>query len=263
LRLCLEKNPKHRRRDAGDVRIDLERALADPATEAAAAGVVRTSRVPWLVAAVATLAVVVLTIPAIRYLRSTSAPSAPEMRVEITPPPQSEPLQFALSPDGRYIVFVASGDGRRRLWLRALKEVNAQAMAGTDGAGHPFWSADSRSIGFFASSKLYRIDVGGGPPQELADAPVGIGGAWSADDTILFTSSADNRPIMRIAAKGGEPVEVTRLDPPRQIGHQSPRFLPDGRHFLFLATISNTDCVRRRYGSEGPIRRLARRPIPD
>jgi Tol biopolymer transport system component len=130
---------------------------------------------------------------------------------------------------------VASGDGRRRLWLRALNELDARAIAETDGAGHPFWSADSRSIGFFASSKLYRIDVGGGPPQELADAPVGLGGTWSADDTILFTSSADDRPLMRIAAKGGEPVEVTRLDPPRQIGHQSPRFLPDGRHFLFLA----------------------------
>jgi len=235
LRLCLEKNPKNRRRDAGDVRIDIERLLADPAAEAAAAGAARTSRVAWLVAAVAIVAAVMLTIPAIRYLRETPAPAGPEMRVEINPPPQSSPLEFALSPDGLHIVFAASGDGRRRLWLRALKDLDARVMPGTDGAAHPFWSADSRSIGFFASRKLYRIDVGGGPPQELADAPVGLGGAWSADDTILFAPSRDDRPLMRIAAKGGEPVEVTRLDPPRQIGHQSPKFLPDGRHFLFLA----------------------------
>jgi Tol biopolymer transport system component len=236
LRLCLEKNPKKRRHDAGDVRIDIEWTLADPAAEAVAAGAVRTSRGAWLVAAVALLAVAILTIPAIRHLRDTPAAPAPEMRVEITPPPQSAPLEFALSPNGRHIVFVASVDGRRRLWLRSLNEVDAQAIAGTDGAAQPFWSADSRSIGFFASSKLYRIDVGGGPPQELADAPVGRGGAWSADDTILFAPSADDRPLMRIAAKGGEPVEITRLDPLRQTGHQSPHFLPDGRHFLFLAS---------------------------
>jgi Tol biopolymer transport system component len=236
VRLCLEKNTKNRRQAAGDVRIDVERALADPTAETAAAGTEQRSRVAWLVGAVATLVVVVLTIAAVRYLRDTPAPAGPEMRVEITPPPQSAPLEFALSPNGRHIVFVASVDGRRRLWLRALNEVDATAMSGTDGAAFPFWSADSRSIGYFASSKLHRIDVGGGPPQELADAPVSRGGAWSADGTILFAPSADDRPIMRIAAKGGEPVAVTRLDPPRQIGHQSPQFLPDGRHFLFLAS---------------------------
>ena len=225
----------NRRRDAGDVRIDIERALADPAAKNAAAGAARTSRVAWLVAAVATLAVVGLSISTIRYLRETPAPSRPEMRVEINPPAQSAPLEFALSPNGQQIVFVASADGRRRLWLRALKKVDAQAMTGTDGAGYPFWSADSRSIGYFAAGKLFRIDVAGGSPQYLADAPSGTGGTWNADDTILFTPAVDERPLMRIAAKGGKPEEVTRLDSPLQTGHQSPKFLPDGRHFLFLA----------------------------
>ena len=233
LRLCLEKNPKNRRRDAGDVRIDIERALADPAPETPAVAATQSSRVAWLVAAVAILAGAVLTIPAIRHLRETPAPARPEMRVEITPP-QSASLDFALSPNGRYIVFVASVDGRQRLWLRSLDTMDAQAMAGTDGAGYPFWSADSRSIGYFASRKLYRIDVGGGPPQELADASVGWGGTWSADGTIVFAPVEDG-PLLRIAAAGSEPSAVTRLDS-GQTGHQSPRFLPDGRHFLFLAT---------------------------
>jgi serine/threonine protein kinase/Tol biopolymer transport system component len=233
LRLCLEKNPKHRRRDAGDVRIDIERALSHPVAETAAAGTARTSRGAWRVGAVATLAGVVLTIPAMRYLGETSAPSGPAMRVEITPPPQSAPLEFALSPNGRHIVFVASADGRRRLWLRALNTVDAQAMTGTDGAAYPFWSADSRSIGYFASRKLYRIDVGGGPPQELADVPVGRGGTWNADGTIVFAPT-DDGPLMRIAAPGSKPGAVTHLDP-GQTGHRSPQFLPDGRYFLFLA----------------------------
>jgi Tol biopolymer transport system component len=213
------------------VRIDIERALADPSAETPVAG--DRTRAAWLVGAVATVAVVVLTILAIRYLRETPALSGPEMRLEITPPPQSRPLEFALSPDGRYMVFVASVDGRLRLWLRALDKMDAQAMAGTDGAAFPFWSADSRSIGYFASRTLYRIDVGGGPPQELADAPLGRGGTWNADGTILF-AQADGGPLMRLAAAGGEPSAVTRLDR-EQTGHQSPQFLPDGHHFLFLA----------------------------
>jgi serine/threonine protein kinase/Tol biopolymer transport system component len=237
LKRCFEKDPRRRLRDIGEARIEIEdamRALANPAAQTAATGAARTSRVAWLVAALATLAVVGLSMPTIRHLR-TPAPSRPEMRVEITPPAQSAPLEFALSPNGQQIVFVASADGRRRLWLRALNTVDAQAITGTDGAGYPFWSADSRSIGYFAAGKLFRIDVAGGLPQELADAPSGTGGTWNADDTILFAPTVDERPLMRIAGKGGKPEEVTRLDSPLQTGHLSPKFLPDGRHFLFLA----------------------------
>jgi WD40 repeat protein len=227
LRLCLDKNPKNRRRDAGDLRIDIERASADPAART----VERPSRVAWLAGAAAIVTVAVLTTIAIRYLQTPVA--GPEMRLEITPPPLSR--EFALSPDGQHIVFVASGDGRRRLWLRALKNLDARVMAGTDGAVYPFWSPDGRSIGYFASRKLYRIDVTGGSPQELAEAPVGSGGTWNADGTILFAPAGDSRALMRIAASGGTPEDVTRVDPPRQLGHQAPTFLPDGRHFLFLA----------------------------
>ena len=99
------------------------------------------------------------------------------MRLQINTPSTPAPLHFALSPDARHIVFVASGDGPQRLWLRALDNTDARPMAGTEGAEYPFWSADSRSVGFFASGKLYRIDIGGAPPQALANAPSGRGGA--------------------------------------------------------------------------------------
>ena len=99
-------------------------------------------------------------------------------------------MSFALSPDGRQIVFVASGDGASRLWVRPLDTTAAQPLAGTDGASYPFWSPDSRSIGFFADGKLKRLDLSAGAPQTLAPAGLGRGGTWSADGVILFAPSS-------------------------------------------------------------------------
>lgn len=151
--------------------------------------------------------------------------------MEITTPSTAVPFEFALSPDGKYIVFVASGDGPQRLWLRTLDKTEAQPMAGTEGADYPFWSPDSRSIGFTAAGKLKRIDIAGGLPQVLANSSVIRSGAWNADGTILFNATFG--PLSRVQAAEGEPVVVTRLDPPRQTQHRHPRFFPDGRHFLF------------------------------
>jgi len=137
-----------------------------------------------------------------------------------------------VSPDGRKLVFVGSNERRTQLFLRALDSVNAQALPGTEGATYPFWSPNSRSIGFFADNKLKRIDVQGAGVQELASALLGGGGTWNQDDVILFNPRATSA-IVRVAAVGGPVVEVTRLDSPREIQHLAPYFLPDGRHFLF------------------------------
>ena len=112
------------------------------------------------------------------------------MRLEVITPPTSEPTSFALSPDGRRLAFVASAEGQQRLWLRSLDQVTAQPLAGTEGATYPFWSPDSRSIGFFADGKLKRIDIAGGPPQVLANAPMGTAAAWNRDGVIVFVPSA-------------------------------------------------------------------------
>src|SRR5205823_2606703 len=156
---------------------------------------------------------------------------APETRVEIVTPATADPTSFALSPDGRQIVFVASGDGPSRLWLRPLDSTTARPLAGTEGAAIPFWSSDNRSVGFFADAKLKRVDVAGGPPQTLATAPGFRGGTWNADGVILFTPNTGS-PLFRVPASGGEAVAVTKLD--RQASHRFPSFLPDGRQFLFL-----------------------------
>ena len=232
IRLCLEKDPRKRRQAAGDVRIDLEQALNEPFAVAAAdaARPFRLSRLLWIAGAVVLF--VVLAIPAVRHLREEPPP---EMRLQIATPPALDPFDFALSPNGRYIVFAASeaSDAPQRLYLRARDKADAQPMTGTEGARLPFWSPDSRSIGFFALGKLYRIDITGGPVQALATAGVPMGGTWNADGTILFTPNTVS-PVFRVPAAGGEKaVPATQLDSPRQNNHRAPSFLPDGRRFLF------------------------------
>jgi Tol biopolymer transport system component len=230
LRLCLRKDVKKRRQTAADVRIDIEEALAEPAAPSPAVAPARGVWLVWIVSAIAAVLIVALAVAAWR-LRDT--PSPPEVRLQINTPSTQAPLQFALSPDGTRLVFVASGDGPQRLWLRPLNRTDAQPLAGTEGAEYPFWSPDNRSIGFFASGKLYRIDIGGGAPQALANAPAGRGGAWNADGTIVFAPGT-NTPLFRVPASGGVDVAVMKLGR-GQISHRFPQFLPNGRHFLFVS----------------------------
>jgi hypothetical protein len=131
-------------------------------------------------------------------------------------------------------VFVALAEGKQQLWLRPLDAVTAQPLAGTGSAEYPFWSPDSRSIGFFAEGMLKRIDVAGGPPQVLASAPIPNGGTWNRDGVIVFVPSTLG-PLYRVPASGGDPIAITRMDPPRQSHHLFPQFLPDGRHVLYFS----------------------------
>ena len=176
-----------------------------------------------------------------RYASSVTAP-APTVRFEVLPPagvtlrpsPVASAAQLALSPDGRHLAFVAAPKGgASQIWIRPLDSVQAQPLAGTEGASFPFWSPDSRFIAFFAAGKLKKIDTTGGTPQTLADAAAGRGGTWNRDDVILFTGQA-NSPISRIAASGGTVTPVTTFDADQGIFTQYwPQFLPDGRHFLY------------------------------
>ena len=237
LQSCLVKDPRHRVADISIALFVLEKAAdlaAVPLTVpvAAPATAAPGGRLAWVVSlAVAAVLVVAMAVPTVRHLRETPPPSPPETRTDIVTPATSDPVSLALSPDGREIVFVASGDGASRLWLRSLAATTAQPLAGTEGAAYPFWSPDSRSVAFFADGKLKRLDVGGGGSQTLAtSAP--RGGTWNADGVILFTPTIGG-PLFRVPASGGEAVAVTRLD--RQSGHRFPSFLPDGRQFLFYA----------------------------
>src|SRR5947199_2223252 len=128
----------------------------------------------------------------------------PEIRLEVTTPSTTDPISFAISPDGRRLVFSATNEGKSQLWVRPLDSVTAQPLAGTDGATYPFWSPDSASVGFFADGKLKRIDIAGGAPQVLTNVTAGRGGAWNPEGTIVF--SANLGPLLKVPASGGERV---------------------------------------------------------
>ena len=137
---------------------------------------------------------------------------------------------MAISPDGQKILFVATSAGRPSLWLRALDADAAKVLPGTEGASLPFWSPDSRSIGFFADARLKRVDIDGGSLKILASASYGLGGTWNRDGVILF-GPVPGRPILRVSATGGPVTPVTRIE--RTGDYGNPLFLPDGRHFLY------------------------------
>jgi Tol biopolymer transport system component len=232
LRRCLQKEPKERLHDISDARIEIQDADAkvDPDVTIVLSRRGR-ERLAWIVAVLlAMVSVVAVAVAIASALRPP--PAAREVRLEITTPPTTDQVSLALSPDGQSLVFVADSEGQPRLWLRSLEAISSRRLAGTDGAAYPFWSPDSRSIGFFAQGKLKRLDIAGGAAQTLANADIGRGGSWNRDGVILFAPSTFG-PIFRVSDRGGEPVAVTRLGILKPVGHRFPQFLPDGRHFLF------------------------------
>jgi Tol biopolymer transport system component len=149
--------------------------------------------------------------------------------------------QLAVSPDGRSIAFVAHPrQGAPSLWIRPLNELSARRLPGTEDARQPFWSPDSRSLGFFADDQLKTVAVAGAPPHVICPAGnITLHGAWSPQGVIVF--GILGRPLHRVPASGGRPEPVTELDATRQeAGHAAPIFLPDGRHFLFHASSTKT-----------------------
>ena len=237
---CLTKDPRERLHDIADARLEIDEAQSGPPSSAAAATPRRRERLAWIAAlTLVSLGAVVLAL----ILVARRAPSAPEMRLEITTPPTTDPGAFALSPDGQQLAFVATVSGRPRLWLRALNSVSARPLAGTEGAAFPFWAPHGRSLGFFADDgKLKRIDIDGGAVRVLANANLPWGGTWNSDDTILFTPYTGS--ILRIPATGGAPTVVTRLGA-QQSNHSYPQFLPDGDHFVYY--VSGSPDVRGVY----------------
>jgi eukaryotic-like serine/threonine-protein kinase len=218
--------------------VNTSRASASPIIRASLRGGgagKRITMVALVALGFALLAMALLAVPAIRYLRLTPPP---ETRLDIVTPATDDPESFALSPDGRQIVFVAKSDGAARLWLRSLAKATAAPLAGTEGAAQPFWSPDSRSIGFFVPGSLKRLDLDGGQPQTLAPASATATGSWSSKGVILFSSSAAS-PLSRVAASGGTTTLLPLWDK-NSIANYSPVFLPDGQHFVF-ASFSTTE----------------------
>jgi serine/threonine protein kinase len=236
---CLQKDPRKRLRDIGDVW-----RLLDGAPAAVVSGTPEPSpprKAEWLWPAVA--AVLLLSTGALAFVHFREKPPvlAP-MRFEILPPPKTSLDTFVLSPDGRKLIFVARGpDGRSSLWIRLMDSLQARELPGTEGATpDPGWSPDSQYVVFVSGGSLKKIDIAGGPPQTLAPVTYPAAGvSWSRQDVILYGSKG---VVNRVASSGGESSPVTVLNSQRgEVAQILPFFLPDGKHFLYYQVVSAKD----------------------
>ncbi len=243
VKTCLAKDPDDRWQTAHDVMLPLK-WIAEGGSQAGVPAplVARRrsrERLAWGVAAV--LAAATIALAAVHFARPR--PLLRAVRSSILPPEKTT-YHFisdaggppAVSPDGLQIAFTArDSTGKASLWVRSLDSPAARALAGTDGAMYPFWSPDSRNIGFFADAKLKKIEAAGGPTLALCDAADGRGGTWNKDGVILFEPHF-SEPLFRVAATGGKPAPMTKFDESRrETTHRFPAFLPDGKHFLYEA----------------------------
>ena len=234
---CLEKDPKRRLRDIGDAPGIME---ITPEPRPISSQVIGT-----LTAAAAMFAVA---FGAVSFIHFRETPPAPEaVRFALDPPRDTSFTNpygsFAVSPNGRYLVYGAAGKSGSSLWLRPLDSLAAHPLPGTENGNFPTWSPDSESVAFYVDGKLKRIDINGGTPITLSDAAgndsVTPAGTWNRKGVIVFGSSAGLR---RVSASGGDTTLLTKTDPARkETGHGYPQFLPDGDRFLYFVASDDSN----------------------
>jgi Tol biopolymer transport system component len=239
LRRCLRKDKRQRISDATDVRIEIEDAIAAPATaepNAAAIGTGVLGRRALPLAAGCLLAGSIITGLVFWSLRPAPAPM-PVTRTVITLPTDQrlavgENPEVAISPDGRLLAYAAIQGSVQQLYLRAMDSLEARAIPGTDGAVNPFFSPDGQSLGFFAEGKLKKVSVNGGGATTLGDAGSGRGASWGSQGAIVFIPSF-GAPVQELPEAGGTPRPLTRID---KGGYPLwPELLPDGQAMLFAS----------------------------
>ncbi|HEY4491555.1 MAG TPA: protein kinase, partial [Acidobacteriota bacterium] len=238
VRSCLHKDPEERLQTAHDVMLQLRWIM-----ESGFAGNETTKVLPavrarrlihpaWIVSLILAVCLVILFF--VRGIRRQEAERT--IRFVLSSPEKAtlEP-QFSVSPDGQFLAFVASSKGKRELYLHSFDSFQSKPLAGTEGAAFPFWSPDSRFIGFFAKEKLRKIPVTGGSSIDLCKVAEPRGGAWNEQGVIVFAPHLLSN-LYKVSASGGEAVEATELSEENdETSHRFPHFLPDGRHFLFMA----------------------------
>ncbi len=250
VKTCLAKDPEDRFQTAHDAKLQLQ-WIAEGGSQAGLPAPVVARRknrekLAWGVAAVAALAAAAL---GFGFWKRTPTPRR-TMRFEIGVPPEVSTIDAPkISPDGRFLAFDATDtSGRNRIWIRPMNALQAHPLAGTEDTKRGFWSPDGKYVAFFADGKLMKVDVSGGPPQKICDAPRGSDGTWSPEGVILFDGTG-NDPIRRVSASGGTAETLIQPADVKSAEVGWPAFLPDGKHFLFLAIAPKVTESMYRIGS--------------
>jgi serine/threonine-protein kinase len=240
LRRCLQKDVNRRARDVGDVRIEIEEALASQATVEVVSpekGIRSLGRRTLIFTLLGTLLLgAIVTGLAVWNLKPL--PPKPVSRVVITLPPGQrlagldQPV-VALSPDGNQLAYVATQGGTQQLYLRSMDSLEAKAIPNTEGAFDPFFSPDSQWLGFFAGGKLKKISVSGGAAVTIGDAADPRGGNWISQGTIAFAPT-NVSGLQQVSNAGGTQQSLTRFEKGEN-SHRWPEFLPGGKALLFTA----------------------------
>ena len=243
IRRCLEKDPKQRLQAIGEARLVLRGPMA-PETAPPPAAIPARRPGTWI----ASTAVLALAFGVALWAPWRKPPVRELVRFQV-PPPDKYGFTFTappvVSPDGRYLAFIANTDGSPfgQIWVRSLDTLEARVLPGTDTAvGALFWSPDSRALAFGQGPfplRFKRVDIAGGPAQTLCDTPTGVPtGAWSPSGVIIFSRNE----LARVSAAGGDCSPVTALNGSKgETFHRFPSFLPDGRHFVYLRVSSRPE----------------------
>ncbi|MFY9560484.1 MAG: protein kinase, partial [Terriglobales bacterium] len=235
---CLAKDPDERWQSASDLAAELN-WIAEAGSQPGEAirvpaGRTRLERASLLLALLAATFFLLMIAAGAAWWRASNRHAQPMYFHAAVPFPAND---VALTPDGRMLAMVAYSAQANSyvLWTHEVGGQRTTALEGTQAASYPFWSPDGKFIGFFADGKLKKVDVSGGRPQVLCDAPNGRGGTWNQDGVIVFSPDSPGG-LFRLSASGGSPVEITKPDGSRsESTHRWPVFLPDGKHFLYLA----------------------------
>ncbi|HVP38087.1 MAG TPA: protein kinase [Candidatus Saccharimonadales bacterium] len=235
VQLCLTKDAEERIQTAHDVKLQLQWVASGGSQAGVPAPVAARrrsrERLAWLLAGALAVAVAAMGWVA---LRLSGPPQV--IRFDVRQPKGTTDLLWPrVSPDGRTVAFLArDSTGTTQLWVRPLDALEARPLEGAENA-RPFWSPDGRYLAFLAEGRLRKVPAAGGPVIDVCDAPGGYDGTWGRSGWILFDGT-DSDSIRGVPEAGGPPRPVTFLDRAHgDIGHAWPFFLPDGRHFLFVA----------------------------
>jgi Tol biopolymer transport system component len=241
VRSCLAKDPDQRVQTAHDVKLQLS-WIAEGGSQAGTPAPVAArrrlgARLGWSLAVLGLAAGV--TFGGLWWRAVSQRPRV--LRFEIRVPQSLVPLgPLRVSPDGRFAAFAASdSSGLPRLWLRSFDDLECRPLPGTESSGRPFWSPDSRYLGFFSGGKLKKILVAGGRPETICESSGGSDGSWGTKNLILFDGDRAHKNIQVVSASGGVPHAVTAMDSSRHESEAAwPEMLPDGEHFLYVATVT-------------------------